>query len=343
MAGAKRRPWKISGVTVGYVRNGVHVIYRRLRGLGRINVSTRCLDSKAAEAEYRRFEQDPTRYVPGRSGPTSWDQAVQDYLRYSALTRQNSDGHVRKQAAYFANLAASGLFQGLEFTASDVRAYMAWRTGGGIDGRKVGRPAVNRDLAGLKALMTWARLEKLTTNTADQQVPLLREDQGQNLPRPIPEEHWRAILGRLDDRWGAAAHILLGAGLRWGELARMASADLLPRAIHVPRAKARKARTVPVSAETIAAARRLLELGGVPDDEAGQFDHRCECACRALQIESYSAHEFRHTYATTSLQSGVDLRTLQYRLGHASIRTTERYLHVVEGLDGARQPVGAPL
>lgn len=341
-ASETRKPWRVAGVVVGFVRSGVHYIDRTLPGFPRIKRTTGCVDPKAAEAEYRRFERDPARYVPGRVGPPLWDAAVKDYLRFSALTRQNTERHVRKQAAYFENLAASGLFHNLDtFTGSDVRTYMAWRANGGA-GRQVGRPAVNRDLAALKALMSWARSEKLTTNEADREVPLLREERGVNAPREIPEKAWRKVNAHLLERWRLASEVLLGAGLRYGELARMTLPDIDPAALRVPRSKSRSARAIPVSMRTAAAARALLKLGGVPDDEAGQFDHRLRVACKAAKVESYSAHELRHTYATCCLRNGVDLRELQRRLGHASIRTTEKYLHAVAATQ-RRRSVGAPL
>jgi integron integrase len=47
-------------------------------------------------------------------------------------------------------------------------------------------------------------------------------------------------------------------------------------------------------------------------------------------VKRVSCHTFRHSFATHMLQDGVNIRILQELMGHADVKTTEIYTHVID-------------
>lgn len=49
---------------------------------------------------------------------------------------------------------------------------------------------------------------------------------------------------------------------------------------------------------------------------------------KAEILKEVSLHSLRHSFATHALEKGIDIRYTKELLGHLSIKTIERYLHV---------------
>jgi site-specific recombinase XerD len=150
----------------------------------------------------------------------------------------------------------------------------------------------------------------------------------------------------------ALFEVIYGAGLRVSEACGLDVGDVEvdgARAyVRVRQGKGRKDRVVPLGSKARAALdahgvhrrKRLPEVHGQDARQALFVSRRgLRMGTRAVRrllvrrgtatgTPRVSPHALRHSFATHLLGEGADLRAIQEMLGHASLRTTQRYAHV---------------
>jgi len=179
-----------------------------------------------------------------------------------------------------------------------------------------------------------------------QRLPaVLGVEQALRLLDAPPEEGWcgqrdRALLAML---YGGGLRVSEACGLRLADLSLRVGGEEGPGLLRVT-GKGGKERLVPFGGRARERLERWLQLGRpsrpgrspfvLLSKSGGPLDrHRAWRVVRRwaqaaeLPVEVHP-HTLRHSCATHLLAGGGDLRSVQEFLGHADLRTTERYTHV---------------
>nr|WP_320134120.1 tyrosine recombinase XerC [uncultured Holophaga sp.] len=210
-----------------------------------------------------------------------------------------------------------------------------------------------RILSTVRAFYRWLwETRRISSNPA---IGLRNPKQVQRLPAFLTEEESRELLELPEAadftsaRLRCMLELLYASGLRVSELTGLDLQDLLlaERTLRVW-GKGNKERLVPFHEGAGEALRAYLAFRGaflaekgLPASEAlflnqrgGRLTptsvrtflgHALEQAALRARI---SPHALRHSFATHLLNRGMDLRTIQELLGHASLSTTQRYTHL---------------
>lgn len=168
------------------------------------------------------------------------------------------------------------------------------------------------------------------------------------LPKPIQPDIIKKIIDNtLNLKHRIVLEVLYGSGLRLGEVTKIEwnDIDFINGILRVNRGKGNKDRLVKIGDNVI---KHLLDYKEIRYNKSSiyVFDSMArpnthitkktvqkilENSCKKAKIEEhYNVHRLRHSYATHSLEAGVDIRKIQEALGHSSPKTTMVYTKVTK-------------
>jgi site-specific recombinase XerD len=166
-------------------------------------------------------------------------------------------------------------------------------------------------------------------------------------PRPLPRDAQNDDIQRLfsalqNPRDRAMVLIMLECGLRVGEIRNLSLGDFF-QDNGIPwltaHGKGDKRRAVPISPLAQDALQEWLKDRPITADRAVFISRNknrisvsgIQSMLRELCVKTgidLTCHQFRHTFGRRMAEAGMSVSSLQKLLGHESLRTTQRYVHL---------------
>ena len=228
-----------------------------------------------------------------------------------------------------------------ELSEPQVKAYLLWLRGE----KRAAAGTLRIAIGGLRFFYRqtcprdWTVLEKFRIPNETRLPTVLTSEELQRIMAAFRQERFRAYF------W-----TVYSCGLRLNEALSLQVGDIDSQRmrVHVHRGKGAKDRLVPLPGSTLEVLRAYwkthrhatllfprTDYHGVVISETRQpmSESTVQGALRRVVVEleftrNISVHCLRHSYATHLLEAGVNLRLLQQYLGHSSLKTTSRYLHL---------------
>jgi len=276
---------------------------------------------------------------------------IQHFLDYIAIEKKYSEKTVEAYGDDLRNFCLflgweSNEFDPAEVTEADVRGWLINM----MEEDHNSPRSVRRRLSSLHSFYRFL----LRTGQVKKDITRLVMAPKVDKPLPIffkPSEMERATMfdDEADDfvsiRDSLIIQMLYQTGMRRAEMLGLKDADVNTMAAEIRVfGKRRKERVIPIGAHLIEMINKYLEVRGkdmvgtffVQENRAGVrspmtratlYNIVCARMGEVSTLKKHSPHVLRHTFATTMLDNGADIRMIQQLLGHASLAATQIYTH----------------
>ena len=284
-----------------------------------------------------------------QSGDKSTAEIVRRYLRYLKLERNYSQNTIE---AYRNDLRwLIDFLQANELNVLDVKLEHLEQFSGTLHEHLISPRSQARILSGLRSFYKYLLLDGYIE--ADPTELLVSPHVRNHLPDVLSTEEVDLLEASIDlskpegQRNKAIIELLFSCGLRVSELVNLKLSDLFIEEKYVRvMGKGSKERLVPISAKAIKELQYWFRDRNLMNIQPGEQDYvflnrRGAHLTRTMILimikqqamlagikKTISPHTLRHSFATSLLEGGADLRAIQVMLGHEDIGTTEIYTHI---------------
>ena len=231
-----------------------------------------------------------------------------------------------------------GTLKAAYFTREQAREYIAEKTGSGLSDTYVHSLGI-----ALRAIFKEAGEKYGIENPFDIKIPSVRKRE----IKLLTSDEKKKVL----KHGGIAEKIALTMGLRIGEVSGLRGEDVQDGVLRVSRTVERiqlsgggtrliigtpktnsSKRLIPIPDNVRelmnASEERYIIGGGECPVEPRMIEYNWKRFCAAHGVRPVNFHALRHTFATSALEAGVDIKTVSEILGHSSVQLTmDLYCH----------------
>ena len=308
---------------IDYQVNGVRT-REALKGIQSRAEAVKVLNSKVSDAlsEQYGFRSKKKISLGGMA-----DLFLEKYSKVNKKSWKTSDWvYLRRLKPYFGNFMLSRI------SPEMVEEYKSERLSTGIK-----KCSVNRELSCMRKIFNVAIAWGYTETNPLKEVRLYSEKENIR-ERVLSEDEEARLLAASSQHLRPILIVALYTGMRKGEIfkLRWKNVDFEGREIRIHESKSGKERRIPINTALLSLLHGLKLQNGnhelvFSNPKTGKpyvdIKRAFSGACKRAEIENLRLHDLRHCFASRLARRGVDLVIIKELMGHASIVTTQRYLH----------------
>ena len=247
-----------------------------------------------------------------------------EYLLINKAVSKNTYDAYKRDLTQFEEFLKKPI---IEATTSDIIAFLSQ-----IENKR----SLNRKLSAINSFFDFAYKRDLVS----EKHKIKQAKIPKNLPKFLTKEEILNSISHIDynSSWfelrdKALILFLYATGLRVSEAMNVKLSDIEDGWVKVTMAKGEKQRVVPIADVALQAIKEYLSKRPC-NSEYLFVNKNCNKLSRisAFNITkkylNVSPHVLRHSFATSLVLGGADLRIVQELLGHASLNTTQIYTHI---------------